>query len=153
MCACSPARSWLHPKLPGQELKGGDSAALLPSDEPSPGALHPSQGDPSIKKTGTCWKESRGEPQRWSEGHSTPVVKTGSESWDHGEAAFQYLRGYKKAGKLFSRACIDRTRENSFKLRLCLNEKKGRIVFMIKVVRHWVKLPGEVVEGISLEML
>ncbi|KFQ89275.1 hypothetical protein N337_06866, partial [Phoenicopterus ruber ruber] len=69
-------------------------------------------------------------------------------------AAFQYLKGtYKKDGeKLFSRACCDRTRGNGFKL------KEGRYrpqirkkVFTMRVVKHWNRLPREVVEAPSLE--
>ncbi|KFQ54805.1 hypothetical protein N334_04817, partial [Pelecanus crispus] len=69
-------------------------------------------------------------------------------------AAFQYLKGaYRKdGGNLFSKACCDRTRSNGFKL------KEGRFrlgirkkLFTIKVVRHWNKLPRDVVEAPSLE--
>ncbi|KFQ89830.1 hypothetical protein N337_06745, partial [Phoenicopterus ruber ruber] len=68
--------------------------------------------------------------------------------------AFQYLKGaYKKDGeKLFSRACCDRTRGDGFKL------KEGRFrldirkkFFTMRVVKHWHRLPREVVEAPSLE--
>ncbi|KAK4829906.1 hypothetical protein QYF61_007415 [Mycteria americana] len=69
-------------------------------------------------------------------------------------AAFQYLKGaYRKDGdRLFSKACCDRTRSNGFKLRegrfrLALRKK----CFTIRVVRHWNRLPREVVEAPSLE--
>ncbi|KFQ89849.1 hypothetical protein N337_04869, partial [Phoenicopterus ruber ruber] len=71
-------------------------------------------------------------------------------------AAFQYSKGaYKKDGdKLFSRACCNRTRGNGFKL------KEGRFrldirkkIFMMRVVRHWNKLPREVVDVPSLVTL
>ncbi|KFV96482.1 hypothetical protein N327_02689, partial [Fulmarus glacialis] len=69
-------------------------------------------------------------------------------------AAFQYLKGaYKKDGsKLFSRACCDRTRGNGFKLkegrfRLDLRKK----YFTVMVVKHWNRLPREVVDAPRLE--
>ncbi|KAK4810733.1 hypothetical protein QYF61_007707 [Mycteria americana] len=70
-------------------------------------------------------------------------------------AAFQYLRrAYKKDGeRLFTRACSDRTRGNSFKL------KEGRCrldirneFFSVRVVRHWNRLPREIVAAPSLEV-
>ncbi|KAK4832358.1 hypothetical protein QYF61_021957 [Mycteria americana] len=69
-------------------------------------------------------------------------------------AAFQYLKGaYKKdEDRLFSRACCDRTRRNGFKL------KEGRFrldirktFFTMRVVKHWNRLPREVVDAPSLE--
>ncbi|KFW64415.1 hypothetical protein AS28_10088, partial [Pygoscelis adeliae] len=69
-------------------------------------------------------------------------------------AAYQYLKGaYKKDGsKLFSRACGDRTRGNGFKLkggRLRLDRRKK--LFTLRVVKHWHRLPREVVDAPSLE--
>ncbi|KFW10404.1 hypothetical protein N327_05418, partial [Fulmarus glacialis] len=73
--------------------------------------------------------------------------------WGDITAAFQYLKGtYKKeGGKLFSRACCDRTRGNGFKL------KEGRFglyigkkFFMMWVVKHWHRLPRDVGDAPSL---
>ncbi|KFQ69705.1 hypothetical protein N335_14117, partial [Phaethon lepturus] len=71
-------------------------------------------------------------------------------------AAFQYLKGaYKKAGEgPFTRACSDRTRVNDFKLK----EGKFRLdirknFLTMRAVRHWNRLPREVVAAPSLEVL
>ncbi|GAB0188358.1 hypothetical protein GRJ2_001301100 [Grus japonensis] len=70
-------------------------------------------------------------------------------------AAFQYLKGaYKKAAEgLFIRDCSDRTRGNGLKL------KEGRFrleirkkFFTVRVVRHWDRLPREVVDAPSLQV-
>ncbi|KFV15556.1 hypothetical protein N340_14717, partial [Tauraco erythrolophus] len=70
-------------------------------------------------------------------------------------AAFQYLKGaYRKAGEgLFTKACSDKTRGNGFKL------KEGRFrlgirkkFFTLRVVRHWNRLPREVVDAPSLHV-
>ena len=68
--------------------------------------------------------------------------------------AFWYLKGaYRKAGEgLFIRAGSKMMRGNGFKL------KKGRFrldnrkkFFNVRVVRHWNRLPTEVVDAPSLE--
>ena len=67
---------------------------------------------------------------------------------------FHYLNeAYKKGGdKLFSMACCERTRGNSFKV------KEGRFrldirkkFFTVRVVKSWIRLPREVVDAPSLE--
>ncbi|GAB0190315.1 hypothetical protein GRJ2_001496800 [Grus japonensis] len=68
--------------------------------------------------------------------------------------AFQYLKsGCKKNGDgLFSKACCDRTRGNGFKLkegRFRLDRRKK--CFMMRVVKHWKRLPREVADAPSLE--
>ncbi|KFQ61369.1 hypothetical protein N334_04391, partial [Pelecanus crispus] len=69
-------------------------------------------------------------------------------------AAFQYLKGaYRKdVENLFSEECCDRTRSNGYKLkknrsRLDIRKK----FFTVRVVKHWNRLPREVVEAPSLE--
>ncbi|KFW63923.1 hypothetical protein AS28_13592, partial [Pygoscelis adeliae] len=74
--------------------------------------------------------------------------------WGDLIAAFQYLKGsYKKDGdRLFIRACCNRTRGNGFKLK----ERQFRLdirkqFFTLRVVKHWHRLPREVVDAPSLE--
>jgi len=69
-------------------------------------------------------------------------------------AAFQYLKGaYRTDGEnLFHKACCDRTRGNGFKLR----EGRFRLdirkkFFTMGMLKHWHRLPREVVETPSLE--
>jgi len=71
-------------------------------------------------------------------------------------AAFQYLKGtYRKDGEgLFTRACRNRTRGSGCKL------KEGRFrldirkkFFTVRVVKHWPRLPREVVAALSLAVL
>jgi len=70
-------------------------------------------------------------------------------------AAFQYLNGaYRKAGEgLFIWTCSDRPRGNGFKL----EESRFRLdfrnkFFTVRMVRHWNRLPSEVVDASSLEV-
>jgi len=72
------------------------------------------------------------------------------------KAAFQYLkRGYKKeADRHISRASCDRTRGSGFKLkerRFRLDIKKVVVVvvvvLIVKLVRHWNRLPRAMVDA------
>jgi len=74
--------------------------------------------------------------------------------WGDLIAAFQYSTGaYKKDGdKHFSRACCNRARGNVFRL------KEGRFrldirkrFFTMRIVKHWTRLPREVVNAPCLE--
>jgi len=72
--------------------------------------------------------------------------------WGHLNAAFQYRKEtYKKEGeRLLTRACNDRTRGNGFKLkdsRFRLDIRKK--FHTVKVVRHWTRLPREVLDSPS----
>ena len=74
--------------------------------------------------------------------------------WGDLVAAFQYLKGaYKKAGEgLFTRACSDRMRGNGFKLKEGRFRLDRRKKFTVSVVRHWNRLPREVVDAPFLEV-
>jgi len=70
-------------------------------------------------------------------------------------ADFQYFKeAYRKDGdRHFSRSCCDRIKSNGFKLkegRTRLDIKKK--FFTMRVLKHWHRLPREVVEAPSLEM-
>ena len=74
--------------------------------------------------------------------------------WGDLIAAFQCLKGaYKKDGdRLFSRACCNRTRGNGFKLKEGrFRRNKRKTFFTMRMVKHWNKLPREVVDAPSLE--
>jgi len=69
-------------------------------------------------------------------------------------AAFQYLKAAcnEDGGRLFSRACSNRTRGNDFRLkegRFSLDTRE--IFFTVRVVRHWHRLPRGAVVACSLE--
>jgi len=76
--------------------------------------------------------------------------------WGDLRAAFQRPKGpcRKDGENIFNRACGNRTRSNGFKLR----ENRSRLIirkkfFTMRVVKHWNRLPREVVEVPSLETL
>ena len=69
-------------------------------------------------------------------------------------AAFQYLKvsHKKEEDRLFSMVCGDRTRGNGFNLkedRFSLDIRKKS--FTVRVVRHWNRLPRNVVDAPSLD--
>ena len=77
-----------------------------------------------------------------------------SPNWRDLRAALQYLKRdcKKERDRLFSSICCDSTRRNGYKLkeggfRLDLRKK----IFTIRVVKHWHRLPREVVDAPSLE--
>ena len=81
-----------------------------------------------------------------------------SWNWLRGDliAAFQYVKGsYRKEGdRLFSGVCDEKTRGNGFKLK----EMRFRLdirntSFTMRVVKHWNRLPRDVMEALSLEAL
>jgi len=74
--------------------------------------------------------------------------------WSDLIADFQFLKeSYRKEGdRLFSRVCGDRIKGNGFKLkegRFKLDIRKKS--FTARVVRHWNRLPRDVVDDPSLE--
>ena len=61
-----------------------------------------------------------------------------------------YIKGrlQKRRDRLFSRVCCDRTRGNGFKVtegRFRLDIRKGFLT--LRLVRHWHRLPSEVVDA------
>jgi len=152
----------LHQEKHGQQVEAGDSAPLLHFETP-PGVLCPAL-EPSAHEG---HRAARGGPEK-----ATKMIR-GLEHlcceerlrglglfslekkrlWEDLTAAFQYLKGAcrKDGENIFSRACCDRTRNNGFKLREAmfrLDIKKKS--FTMRVVKHWHRLPREVVDASSL---
>ena len=80
--------------------------------------------------------------------------------WGDLRASFKCLKGsYRKEGdKHSSKICCDRTRGNGFKLkegRFRLDTRKSgeKKLFTVRVEKYWNKLPRDVLEAPSLEML
>ena len=65
----------------------------------------------------------------------------------------KYLNGgYKKGGgRLYSRVCCNSTSGNGFKLKERRFRLDVRKRFFIRVVKHWNRLPRDVVDAPSLE--
>jgi len=121
-----------------------------------------SSGALSTGQSWSCWSGVRGCPSNdpragtpllgGKAGRAGAVQPGEKKASERHHLAFQYLKGaYKQdADKPFSRACCDSTRGNGVKegrFRLGIRKKHSTA----RVVRHWHRLPTEVVDAPSLE--
>ena len=111
-----------------------------------------------VQRRATKMEEGQraGAPLLWRQAERVGVVQPGEEEAPgRPYSSLPVPKGaYRKAGEgLFTRACSDRTRDNSFKLkedRFRLDVRKK--FFTVRVVRHWNRLPREIVDAPSLEV-
>ncbi|KAK4827887.1 LOW QUALITY PROTEIN: hypothetical protein QYF61_022310 [Mycteria americana] len=175
MCTCSPesqSHPGLHQKKCGQQAEGGDSPSSTPL---SPrleyciqlwGPQHKKDVDLLKRVQRRAMKMIRGLEHLLYEDRLRELGLFSLEKrrlWGDLIVAFQYLKGaYRKDGEgPFMKECSDRMRGNSFNIKegrftLDILSKKRRTskknFFTVRVVRHWNRLPTEIVDAPSLEL-
>ena len=168
MCAHSPEGQpypGLHQIKLCQQVKGGDSTPLLLSGESLPAVLRQALEPSAQDRHGSVGEGPEegykndlqaGTPLLWGKAERVGVVQTGEErALGRPYSSLSVSEGaYKRPGEgLFARACSDRRRGNGFKLkggRLRLDIRKK--FFLTRVMKHWNRLPREVVDAPSLEI-